>query len=232
MYRTKPKLTKRERNHLRKGPFRTGMAAPSKPTCAFLLFFCIIFSGYGYDTTEGIEQPPAEALAVDPAGRSTAVPLVHGAAQNSNPSTSLRESCFQPSDSNCTFYTDCLVNVLPCEGSPNEYALSYGLSYCNTFLSVQANMSPAGNAWANAVRRCLQAALSDRLSAGPPFASCGDLASFAFESHTACYTEGPGSVCTQDSELTFGDYLSILGAVKWCASCLFSWPHDAVSVQL
>ena len=91
----------------------------------------------------------------------------------------------------CSWYKTCLAPAHQCDGTKDEYAVSYGYKYCSGFFENLHHFTELGQRWVKATCHCLTSALVptlDHPASGE--AQCTDLRKFAFDSHPACYT-GP-----------------------------------------
>jgi hypothetical protein len=89
---------------------------------------------------------------------------------------------------------------------PTGYAQSYGLKYCERFMSMQ--FSEAGTGWRDATVQCLVDHLGP-ISAPSSTASCSEITRTAFKSHAGCYTQPGHSVC----DLPTDEIAQIFGAL-------------------
>ncbi|XP_025087684.1 uncharacterized protein LOC112560222 [Pomacea canaliculata] len=76
--------------------------------------------------------------------------------------------CYTPTGGNCSWYRYCLEASIPCQGTPDDYAITYAEKYCNLFNSNYNRFSSEGKQWVDAVRKCLQVKLVPLLIAGSP----------------------------------------------------------------
>jgi hypothetical protein len=100
-------------------------------------------------------------------------------------------SCVAPRHHDCTFYGACIEANVSC--GPTGYALGFGEKYCERFKS--ATFSESGAAWADAVMFCLELAIVPYGLPDSKSASCDEITRVAFDSHPACYTAKPDSIC-------------------------------------
>lgn len=105
-----------------------------------------------------------------------------------------------PIPRDCTFYRRCLEAAVPC--GPSGYALGFGEPYCNKFRENYARFSAAGREWLWPTMDCLQRVLIP-IANGEKFMTCPEIRSFAFASHSRCYTQPGQSIC----DLPFSDWM-------------------------
>lgn len=105
-----------------------------------------------------------------------------------------------PIDQDCSFYSRCLEEAVPC--GPNGYALGFGLPYCTKFKENYSRFSPAGRIWIWSTMHCLQETLVP-VANGEVTMTCDEIHSFAFASHSVCYTQPGSSICN----LPFTDWI-------------------------
>jgi len=123
--------------------------------------------------------------------------------------------CSQPVG-DCSFYTTCMEAVRPC--GPSGYSIGYGGRFCGMFTEQIESYSARGQVWVRNVRLCLQEALVPyvALALNGSSLSCGEIETFAFQSHVACYTDplangdSSFSVCT----LPITDWLTLLWTIR------------------
>jgi hypothetical protein len=88
----------------------------------------------------------------------------------------------------CDWYRMCVEAMIPC--SSDNYAIDYGMKYCDLYDRSYGDFSSTGQQWVDAVRLCLQKALVLSLQSAkagnPP--SCRALKATAFASHVPCYS--------------------------------------------
>lgn len=108
------------------------------------------------------------------------------------------QSCL-PVHRDCSFYSRCLEAAVPC--GPNGYALGFGLPYCTKFQDNYDRFSPRGQIWMWSTMTCLQNYLIP-IANGQKTATCTEIHSFAFASHSVCYTQPGSSIC----DLPFSDW--------------------------
>jgi hypothetical protein len=99
--------------------------------------------------------------------------------------------CEAPRERDCTFYPACIEANVPC--GPTGYAIGFGEKYCERFKA--ATFSPKGAAWADSVMVCLERSLAPYGRPDKKVASCDEITQAAFDSHPACYTKSPASIC-------------------------------------
>ncbi|PVD35017.1 hypothetical protein C0Q70_06298 [Pomacea canaliculata] len=70
--------------------------------------------------------------------------------------TTIDPDCYTPAGNSCTWYTVCLEASIPCQNTSDDYAIAYGLKFCNLYVRNYNKFSPQGKQWVDAVRKCLQ----------------------------------------------------------------------------
>jgi hypothetical protein len=125
----------------------------------------------------------------------------------------LPQACFAPSETSCSFYSDCVENVLPCGTS--GYALSYGEHYCSVFENIVPKLTEKGKVWIHSTRACLQSQLSQEIIARWDVGTlnnlnCNSVRTFAFNSHPFCYTQRDTSICDLDRRKDLPRILRVL----------------------
>lgn len=99
--------------------------------------------------------------------------------------TANNQSCL-PIYRDCSFYSRCLEAAVPC--GPNGYAIGTGLPYCLKFEEHYERFSLRGREWVWTTAYCLQTALIPVANREKTM-TCGEIHSFAFASHSGCYTQ-------------------------------------------
>ncbi len=96
----------------------------------------------------------------------------------------------------CGVYTTCFSKYCNCASSPSEYFISYGKQYCERFLG-NTKLSKAGEKWRDATLVCLQEKIVPHLAIAEPAKTCDcpKMRKIAIDSHVACYTQAPTSMC-------------------------------------
>lgn len=134
--------------------------------------------------------------------------IVAGTALSTMATESIAQ-CANSVASSCKVYDSCFAKYCPCDGSPDEYFISYGKKYCSAFLA-NAKFSNAGEKWRDSTLRCLQEKVVPRLDlSDEPKCDCAKMKEFAFESHVECYTSSGASIC----DLGSGDLAEIAKTV-------------------
>lgn len=133
--------------------------------------------------------------------------------------TANKDSCL-PIQKDCTFYTRCLEEAIPC--GPNGYALRYGLPYCTKFFDNFSKFSAKGQLWIISTCYCLQSVLVPVANRSVSI-NCDEIYTFAFSSHSGCYTERGNSIC----DLPMRDWNSIFYIVKNELKNLEAWKQIA-----
>lgn len=114
-------------------------------------------------------------------------------------------ACLSTKSPTCDLYSDCFNRQCNCAGSEHEYFLSYGKKYCEAFLQ-DHGLSERGKAWRDSTLRCLQESIVPILpSDGSQPCDCEAVATKAYVSHVACYTQPTNSIC----DLPLSDWLNI-----------------------
>lgn len=103
--------------------------------------------------------------------------------------------CVNSIEASCSVYSTCFEKHCKCAGSEDEYLISFGMNYCNAFLS-EHEFSAAGKKWRDHTLRCLQESLVPiiPLEEGRT-CDCAKVKAFAYSSHVGCYTQSSASVC-------------------------------------
>ena len=132
------------------------------------------------------------------------------------PGVAAQPACAIDPEPSCAIYERCFAERCPCDGRPDEYFRSYGARYCSRFLS-NAGFSAAGRAWRDSTLRCLQERIVAELEAdlADGACDCAGMKRFAFQTHTACYTQPAASICA----LPPGD-LALIGQIIEAAEML------------
>lgn len=66
--------------------------------------------------------------------------------------------CVNSIETSCSVYSTCFEKHCNCAGSEDEYLISFGMNYCNAFLS-EHEFSSTGKLWRDSALRCLQESL-------------------------------------------------------------------------
>ncbi len=104
--------------------------------------------------------------------------------------------CASAVTAGCGVYKSCFAKYCPCQGDPEEYFESYGLKYCERFLTT-TNSSKEWMQWRDLTLLCLQEAIVPKLDiSASPKCDCGKMKVFAFQTHVACYTKPGASICS------------------------------------
>ena len=123
--------------------------------------------------------------------------------------SSSRAQCANAVTPSCAVYESCFAKYCPCDGKPTEYFRTYGLKYCKAFLA-NSSLSSQGQAWRDSTLVCLQESIVPKLDiSANPTCSCGEMRTFAFNTHVACYTKPGASIC----ELPSSDVTAIAKTV-------------------
>lgn len=111
-----------------------------------------------------------------------------------------REDCAQ-----CDYYL-CRDAAAPASCGATGYYRGFGYAYCERYLEVTTpRLSPAGQAFAHDVRRCLMQAMEDTI---PTDTACPDVKTAAYASHPDCY------VAAGFCALPLTDWLAILATIR------------------
>lgn len=103
--------------------------------------------------------------------------------------------CVNSIEPSCSVYSTCFEKHCKCAGSEDEYLISFGMNYCNAFLS-EHKFSSAGQKWRDGALRCLQESLIPIIPLEEGKAcDCVKVKTFAYSSHVGCYTQPAASVC-------------------------------------
>jgi len=124
--------------------------------------------------------------------------------------SNLSQNCLVPSGVDCSWYSDCLEAKYNC--GDTGYPIGYGEKFCNLFQQNYQSFSSQGQAWINAVRKCLQVTLVPVLQTSAASLTCYQLKTKAFDSHVPCYiSPAPGiSVCN----LRCGEFVNLFNVIK------------------
>lgn len=108
--------------------------------------------------------------------------------------TPAQAQCVNTTTPSCQVYEICFAKYCPCQGD-DDYFLRYGKKYCEAFLGA-ANFSDAGKKWRDRTLTCLQEKIVPKLDISDnPSCNCGEMRSFAFDTHVSCYTQTGASIC-------------------------------------
>lgn len=125
---------------------------------------------------------------------------------------SLPAACYSPSGESCGWYRNCLERKYPCQDTSNAYAIQYAEKFCRLYDERRALLSPDGQKWVDATRRCLQVNLVPLVR---PLitATCSQIRQWALASHSPCYLspdQNVSSIC----DLKCTDYFKIFWSIK------------------
>jgi hypothetical protein len=103
--------------------------------------------------------------------------------------------CVNSIETSCSVYSTCFEKHCNCAGSEDEYLISFGMNYCNAFLS-EHEFSSTGKLWRDSALRCLQESLVPIIPLDESkTCDCAKVKEFAYSSHVGCYTQPSASVC-------------------------------------
>lgn len=125
----------------------------------------------------------------------------------------LPSHCFkEPKRDSCEFYRDCINDRLQCQRDNLDYAIDYGLKYCNKFKEMKKTAPEPVKKWISDTMLCLQKELKNIWIDNPDYegvyifkkgypsnlafdnvAPCTAVRDGAFKSHSKCYTKPNGS---------------------------------------
>lgn len=113
----------------------------------------------------------------------------------STQTSNLNSSRCLSSDRDCSFYSRCLENAIPC--GENGYATGFGTKYCTKFSQNSSKFSPKGQTWMWNTMSCLQKVLEPIANKDTNISmNCSQIKEFAYNSHPNCYViSTPGGVC-------------------------------------
>lgn len=94
-----------------------------------------------------------------------------------------RDTCLNPPENSCLFYTDCMENKISC-GS-DGYALKYGREICLHYFNRLNFFSAQGQTWIRQTMNCLQQALVIPLTNCN--STCASLDDIGYNSQSTCY---------------------------------------------
>ena len=121
--------------------------------------------------------------------------------------------CYSPDGKNCSWYGKCLSKAYPqCENDDNDYGIKFAEKFCKLYNESSSKLSPQGQRWIDAVRKCLQLKLVPLVDKTRD-KSCVDLKITAFYSHSPCYLN-PDETSLSYCDLPLGDRLGVFWTIK------------------
>lgn len=142
------------------------------------------------------------------------------------PQAKIPDWCYSPAGTSCNWYRECLEKAHPCSGSDTDYAIEYAEKFCSLYQEHYQKFSSNGQAWINAVRKCLQVELVPLLRQWRSL-SCSYIRDTAFKSHTTCYVNPDKRVNVLNSfcYLSLSDRYQVFWTIK---SAFVSVPWESL----
>lgn len=103
-------------------------------------------------------------------------------------------ACINEARASCDVYEKCFAEKCNCQGDPDEYIVSFGKHYCESFLG-RKDLSEQGMRWRDRTLRCLQERVIEVIPLSGSTCNCKNLKSYALSTHVDCYASQPESVC-------------------------------------